>query len=458
MASILIRFAQAQSPSFVIAALRISLASLVLAPIALTRHRAEIFSLTRRELALALLSGLFLAVHFATWISSLEYTTVASSVVFVSTGPLWVAVVSPLLLKEHLGRAARAGLAMALFGGLVVALSDACNWSHGLVCPSLAAALHGTAMWGNFLALAGAWAVTGYLVIGRKLRARMSLIPYIFLVYGMASLVLILIMLAAGESPLGYPPQTYLWIVLLALIPQLIGHSTYNWALRYLPASMVATANLGEPVGSAILAYFILQEHPGTLTLLGAVFILTGIYLASRQNAALSRNQEKNMATKFPSHLHLDQLAIPYERKSFPPGTEKGAANVARVLGFSERQAVKTLIFQVDTGERVLVMLGGDQSAISGNLKKAIGSRNIHMAAPEDVKQTTGYVIGSIPPFSWQPPGFRTFLEESLVNEPILGVGAGQWGEEIFITPENLIRASGAIVVNLTDRERPAMR
>jgi Cys-tRNA(Pro)/Cys-tRNA(Cys) deacylase len=158
---------------------------------------------------------------------------------------------------------------------------------------------------------------------------------------------------------------------------------------------------------------------------------------------------------QLPSHTHLDERDIPYERKSFPPETEKGAANVAHALGFSERQAVKTLIFQVDTGERVLVMLGGDQNAISGNLKKAIGSRNIQMASPEVVKETTGYVIGSIPAFGWQPPGFRTFLEASLVKEPILGTGAGQWGEEIMITPENLIKASNAIVVNLTERENP---
>jgi len=158
---------------------------------------------------------------------------------------------------------------------------------------------------------------------------------------------------------------------------------------------------------------------------------------------------------KLPSHLFLDRLDIPYETRSFPSETEKGAANVAHVLGFTERQAVKTLIFQVDTGERVLVMLGGDQNAVSGNLKKAIGSRNIQMAAPDVVKDTTGYIIGSIPPFCWQPEGFRSFLEASLVNEPILGVGAGQWGEEIMITPENLIKASQAIVVNLTERDKP---
>ena len=158
---------------------------------------------------------------------------------------------------------------------------------------------------------------------------------------------------------------------------------------------------------------------------------------------------------KLPSHTYLEERDIPYEARSFRPETEKGAANVARVLGFSKRQAVKTLIFQVDTGERVLVMLGGDQNAISGHLKKAIGSRNIQMAAPEVVKETTGYVIGSIPAFGWQPPGFRSFLEASLVKEPVLGTGAGQWGEEIMITPQNLIRASNALVVNLTDREKP---
>lgn len=159
--------------------------------------------------------------------------------------------------------------------------------------------------------------------------------------------------------------------------------------------------------------------------------------------------------TDLPAHAYLKERGIPYERKSFSPETEKGAANVAHTLGFSERQAVKTLIFQVvDTGECVLVMLGGDQNAISGKLKKAIGSRNIRMAAPEVVKVATGYIIGSIPAFGWQPEWFRTFLEATLMDEPILGTGGGQWGEEIMITPENLIKASNAEVVNLTVRDK----
>ncbi len=156
---------------------------------------------------------------------------------------------------------------------------------------------------------------------------------------------------------------------------------------------------------------------------------------------------------KLPAHLHLDRLAIPYEARHFSPQTEKGAAHVAQALGFPERQAVKTLIFQiVESAECVLVMLGGDQNAVSGNLKKALGSRNIQMAAQERVKEVTGYVVGSIPAFGWQPSGFRSFLEATLLDEPILGTGAGQWGEEIMITPQNLLKASGAVAVNLTVR------
>lgn len=281
-ASIFIRFAQEQAPSLVIAALRLTFASLLLAPIAWFRHRDELKGLTRNELVLAVFSGLFLAVHFATWITSLEYTTVASSVVFVSTGPLWVALLSPVFLNERLTRAAVVGLLIAILGGIAIGLSDACIWSNGLRCPQMGQILQGRAMWGNFLALVGAWTVSGYIIIGRKVRAKISLIPYIFLVYGISAVALILMMFAAGESPRGYPAETYGWIFLLALFPQLIGHSTYNWLLRYLPASLVAITTLAEPVGSAILAYFILSEIPSGGVMLGGLLILIGIYLASR--------------------------------------------------------------------------------------------------------------------------------------------------------------------------------
>jgi Cys-tRNA(Pro)/Cys-tRNA(Cys) deacylase len=156
-----------------------------------------------------------------------------------------------------------------------------------------------------------------------------------------------------------------------------------------------------------------------------------------------------------PAYEYLDKFNIPYIKAEFPPDSEKGAASVARALDYRERQMIKTLIFELDTSEKILVMVGGDQNIVSGLLKKAAGSRNIKMASYEAVQETSGYVVGSIPPFSWQPEGFRTFLDVSLMNEPLLGVGTGVWGHEILITPENLVKASGAVLVNLVDRERP---
>jgi Cys-tRNA(Pro)/Cys-tRNA(Cys) deacylase len=158
------------------------------------------------------------------------------------------------------------------------------------------------------------------------------------------------------------------------------------------------------------------------------------------------------MSIKLPAHEHLDKLAIPYAVRSFAASTEKGAANVAQALGFRERQMVKTLVFETDAGLRALVMSGGDQNAVSGLLKKALGSRNISLAKPEIVKEVTGYVIGSIPPFHWQSDGFLTLLEASLMEEPILGVGAGVWGNEILIEPKHLVTASNARIVNLTQK------
>jgi drug/metabolite transporter (DMT)-like permease len=294
-ASIFIRNAQLYAPSLTIAAWRLGLATLALAPLALTpRRRAELAGLTRLELGLAALSGFFLALHFATWISSLEYTSVASSVVLVDTAPLWVALLAPWTLGERLRRPALVGMLLAVFGGAVVGISDACGWTQaGLACPPLSEFVAGRAFWGDLLALAGAVTAALYLVIGRKVRERVSLVAYIFVVYGVAALVLIAIMLAAGQAafgpPGGFPPVTYLWLLALALIPQVLGHSTYNWALGYLPAAYVSIALLGEPIGSTLLAMLFLNEMPASLKIVGAALILVGIYAAARPSAPRPR-------------------------------------------------------------------------------------------------------------------------------------------------------------------------
>ena len=151
-----------------------------------------------------------------------------------------------------------------------------------------------------------------------------------------------------------------------------------------------------------------------------------------------------------PAHKYLEERGIPHRRLEFPAAAEKGAANVAHALGYAEAQMVKTLIFETAAGERALVMLGGDKNAISGRLKRALGSRNIKLADPATVLEVTGYEIGSIPPFHWQPVGFRSIVDECLMGEDELGVGAGVWGQEIMLTPGNLVAACGAEVFDLS--------
>ena len=158
---------------------------------------------------------------------------------------------------------------------------------------------------------------------------------------------------------------------------------------------------------------------------------------------------------ELPAHRFLEERGVPHQRASFPADTPKGAASVARALGYAEAQMVKTLIFETGAGEPALVMLGGDKSAISGRLKRALGSRDIKLANPATVKEITGYEIGSIPPFHWQPPGFRSLVDASLMDETVLGVGAGVWGQEILIAPSDLVAATGAEVVALSVASTP---
>jgi drug/metabolite transporter (DMT)-like permease len=190
---------------------------------------------------------------------------------------------SPITVKEPLTKVILIGMSLALVGVFFVGLSDICSIESGkLVCPSIGDFIRGSAFLGDLLALAGAWMAAGYLLIGRRLRGGIALIPYIFVVYGVAAAVLIILMIVSGQSPVGYPIQTYVWLILLALVPQLMGHSSFNWALGFLSAAFVSITLLGEPIGSAVLAYILLDETPTFLKIIGAILILAGIYIASR--------------------------------------------------------------------------------------------------------------------------------------------------------------------------------
>jgi len=266
--SIFARFAQADAPSLVVAAFRLSLAALLLFPAAWMRHRSQWLELNARDWGWLLASGFFLAVHFATWITSLEYTSVASSVALVSTSPLWVALFSWIVLREPLKPSLVLGLALALCGSIFISFAEA------------RAAISTNPFLGNALALAGALAVSAYWLIGHRLRRRLALLPYVTVVYGSAALLLLAATFVLGQPLTGFRSSTYGWFLLLALLPQLLGHSSFNWALGHLPAAYVAIATLGEPIGAAILAFLFLGETLTVLKALSALLILAGIFLA----------------------------------------------------------------------------------------------------------------------------------------------------------------------------------
>ena len=281
-ASLFIRFAQDYAPSITIAAFRLGLAALILLPYTLWKHSPEIKALSPSDLKLTVLAGFLLAIHFASWITSLEFTSVASSVVLVTTTPLWVSMLAPLFLGEKTPRLAVLGMMIALVGGIVIAISDVCIWlPAGISCQGPIADQGSNPLLGDILALLGAIAAACYLIIGRQLRKKVSTTPYIFLVFSASAIFLVGAMLVTSGVPPLYPGKVYGWLLLLAVVPQLIGHSIFNWSLKFLPPAYVSVNLLGEPIGSTILAYFFLNEMPSAVKIIGAILILAGIGLAS---------------------------------------------------------------------------------------------------------------------------------------------------------------------------------
>ncbi len=280
--SIFIRLAQDENvPSLVIAAWRTLLASAILVPLALLRRRTELRGLQRRDWLLAALSGFMLGLHFATWISSLAYTTITSSTVLVATVPLWVGLASPFVLDEPLTSAVKTGILIAMFGAIVIGVADLVNWEGtGALLANSAEASR--PLLGNTLALIGGITSAAYLLIGRKLRQGLSLLSYTAVVYGMAALTLLTFALANGENMFGYPPQVFALFLAMALIPQMVGHSSLNWALSFLPAAFVSVAVISEPIGASVLGMVFFQEYPGPIVLLGSILILIGVLMTSR--------------------------------------------------------------------------------------------------------------------------------------------------------------------------------
>ncbi|OGP91818.1 MAG: hypothetical protein A2156_01935 [Deltaproteobacteria bacterium RBG_16_48_10] len=264
-ASILIKLCDA--PVLIIATYRLMLASLMLSPFAYYKKTWRGWE--RNAWGWLLLSGLLLSLHFAFWIASLKYTSVASSVVLVATHPIFVGIGGWLFLKERLGSDLIFGIALSVLGSGLISYGDI--------------SLSKEAWMGDGFALLGAIAASGYLLVGRKMRKDQDLLSYIFPVYSTAGLILILFALIFQEPFFGYSSSTYLYLFLLALVPQLMGHTTFNWALKYLPASVVAIAILGEPIGSTLLAYLLLGEGLNMWKIIGGILILAGILIALKE-------------------------------------------------------------------------------------------------------------------------------------------------------------------------------
>ena len=269
-AAVLIRLADA--PALAIAAYRLALAGVVVVPWAAARDRPGLRSVTAGQAAWCAASGLALAVHFAAWIASLEHTSVASSVVLVTTSPLLIAAVSRVAYREKLTAGVAGGIALGVAGSAILAWGDRAAGDREL--------------FGDALALLGAVGAAAYFLIGRGVRRQMSNVSYIAIVYPAAALALLAAAAATGTAMTGFDARTWAMLALIGLGPQLLGHSSLNWALGHLSATLVAVAVMAEPVGATLLAWLVLGEAPPPTSVAGGALVLAGVYAAFRRPSA----------------------------------------------------------------------------------------------------------------------------------------------------------------------------
>lgn len=259
--------------SLLLAASRLAIASVVLIP---TWRQFQPSTYQPGGILYSSLSGFLLASHFATWITSLSYTSIAASTTLVTTNPIWVALLSWWWFREKLSMSTLIGIAITLVGSISIGLQGATGDAIGQN-PAL----------GNGLALVGSWAFSLHFLLGRAAQRRgINIRQHVAIAYSTAALILLPLPLFFGSSYLGLPMQIYGWIVLMALVPQLLGHTSLNWAVHHISPTLVTLVILLEPISSSVLGYLVFGEVPGTGVLIGAILILMGVAIA----AAGSRN------------------------------------------------------------------------------------------------------------------------------------------------------------------------
>lgn len=265
--SIFIRLSNA--PSLVIAAYRLGIASIILFPFMIYYNSNISKEYSKRDLLKILSISFFLSIHFASWITSLNYTSIANSVIIVNTSPIFVAIFSYCILKEKISYNTIIGIIIAFIGTMIIAIGD-----YGINKSNLL---------GDIYALIGAIALSIYIIGGREIRKRMNLYLYVTPVYAISAIFLIIACIFLKIQLYPYSLREYFIFFLLAIIPTIFGHTIYNWILKNVEATIVAISLLGEPIGSTILAIIIFNEIPGFLTLIGGPIALIGIYIAMRK-------------------------------------------------------------------------------------------------------------------------------------------------------------------------------
>ena len=282
-ASIFIKFCN-DVPSIMIATYRLTISSVIILTIA--KIKGIRFShFTKKQLALAIMGGLFLSLHFSFWISSLKFTSVASSVVLVTTNPVIIGIFSYFFLREKQPREVVLGIILSFSGSFILAIGD--SGIQGLTIKNSSYLI------GDLLAFLGAVMASGYLMIGSILRKDIDILSYTSLVYTFSALILLMASIYLRIPFTGYNPTSYMYLLLLAIIPQLIGHTALNWALKHLRTNMVAITILGEPIGASFLAYLLFGETIKPIQSVGIILIFLAIFISSKKGKrpSLSKSQ-----------------------------------------------------------------------------------------------------------------------------------------------------------------------
>ena len=263
MSAIFVKLANADAG--VIAFYRMLFSVLIMAPIFFWKYTTELKLLTKRDWAFSIIAGIFLAFHFILWFESLNYTSVASSTVLVTLQPLFAFAGTYFFFKEHLSFKTILSALIAIGGCVLISWGDF--------------QISGSALYGDMLALIACALVTAYLLFGQDVRKRLSLVTYTFVVYGVSTITLFFYIVGKGESFGPYPPSDWFWFLLLAIIPNLLGHTLFNWSLKYVSTNVISIAILFEPIGAAILAYYVFNEYLTSSQVIGGFIVIVGILL-----------------------------------------------------------------------------------------------------------------------------------------------------------------------------------